>query len=237
MIDIVIMQPEESGNVGAIARSMANFGFSNLILVEPFCKIDEKAKCRAKHAQQILDKAKIVDKSYLKKYDVVVGTTSKLGGRYNVPRGCLTSKEFGEKLKTITNLKKRKMALLFGREGVGLTNKEVLECDMIVTIPSHKKYAALNLSHAVSIMLYEVFQAIGDTDNKIGSKIDPSTKKDLEIVDMRMNQVLDKLDFSTKEKKETQKIVWKKVFAKAMMNKREAFAVIGFFKKILDKLK
>ena len=37
MISIVLVEPKNSGNVGAIARAMANFGFSKLILVNPKC--------------------------------------------------------------------------------------------------------------------------------------------------------------------------------------------------------
>ena len=45
------------------------------------------------------------------------------------------------------------------------------------------------------------------------------------------NKILNGLDFSTKEKKETQKIVWKRVIGKALLTKREAFAIMGFLRK------
>ena len=48
-----------------------------------------------------------------------------------------------------------------------------------------------------------------------------------------MNKVLDKLEFSTKEKKDTQKKVWKRVIGKAMLTKREAFSVMGFLRKLI----
>lgn len=238
MIDIVLIKPEESGNVGAVARAMANFGFEKLVLVEPLCsKDDEDARCRAKHAQQILKNAKIVNTEHLKKYDYLIGTTSKLGGKYNIPRGSITSKQLAEKLsKEKIKNKKINIALVFGREGIGMTNEEIQWCDFIVSIPSSKNYPALNLSHACAILFYELFQVLGKEETKLAPVIQPATKKDMEIVLMRFNHVLDKLSFSTKEKKQTQKIVWKRVFSKALMNRREAFAVIGLFKKIKDKI-
>ena len=46
-------------------------------------------------------------------------------------------------------------------------------------------------------------------------------------------KILDKLEFSTPEKKDTQKKVWKRVFGKAMLTKREAFAVMGLLRKVV----
>jgi len=57
MIHVVLVEPEVSGNIGAVARAMKNFGFSNLILVNPKCRVDEEARNRAKHAQEVLKKA------------------------------------------------------------------------------------------------------------------------------------------------------------------------------------
>ena len=72
MITIILMEPEKSGNVGAVARAMTNFGFEKLVIINPKCKpLDDEAMRRAKHAQQILKKAKIAKKDILKKFDVV----------------------------------------------------------------------------------------------------------------------------------------------------------------------
>ena len=60
MIQIALVEPKTSGNVGAIARVMKNFGYSKLILVNPSCSIDQECKNRAKHAQDVLNKVKIV---------------------------------------------------------------------------------------------------------------------------------------------------------------------------------
>ena len=91
MIYIVLIEPEIEGNIGAIARSMKNFGLKNLILINP--KADhtsDEARCRAKHAQDILDNIKIKDISFLKTMDNVFGTTAKLGTEYNIPRTPIT---------------------------------------------------------------------------------------------------------------------------------------------------
>ena len=48
---------------------------------------------------------------------------------------------------------------VFGREGTGLKNHELSLCDATVTIPASEAYQTLNLSHAASIIFYELFNS------------------------------------------------------------------------------
>jgi tRNA/rRNA methyltransferase len=227
MITVVLVEPQEEGNVGAVTRAMANFDLNDLIIINPKCNhLAEDARRRAVHATKILENAKIKKSfSFLKKFDYVVGTTSQMGTDYNITRSPLLPDEFAKKLP-----KKSSAAIIFGRESTGLSNKELEMCDFIVTIPSSKKYHSLNLSHAANIIFYELYKINGK--NKITSHIPAATKKEKEIILLNFYKILDQTEFSTKEKKETQKLVWKKLFSKAMLTKREAFAVIGMLKKI-----
>ena len=120
--------------------------------------------------------------------------------------------------------------MLIGREGTGLNNKEISKCDFIVTIPSSSKYPTLNVSHAASVILYEIFKK--QDKKKSNEHIIPATKKEKQVMMSYFNKILNKIEFSTKEKKQTQKIVWKRLFGKAFLTKREAFAVIGFLRKL-----
>ena len=230
------MEIEHPGNLGAIARVMANFNLKNLVLINPKCKpSDEEARNRAKHAQDILKKAKII-KKIPTKYDYLIATTAKLGKDYNIPRSPLTTKEFAEKIKgmnkkSINNkTNKIKIGLLIGRECIGLTNEEVLAADFVVTIPSHKKYPTLNISQACTILFYEIFQTIGKDKNT--DPFNPITKKEKDLLLKNIDEIIDKVEFSTKGKKETQHKVWKRLINKAMLTKREAFAVFGLLKKL-----
>lgn len=231
MISIVLVEPENQGNIGAIARLIANFEFEKLILINPKCKIEEEAYNRAKHAQKILKKAKISDFSKLKKFDYLIGTTAKLGSDYNIPRCPVTPEQLAEKISKLE--KKTKIAILFGREGTGLTNEELKMCDFTVTIPGSKNYPTLNLSHAVGIILYELFKKL--SGDKRTEHIKSVSKREKDQIEKMFIEVLDKMTFSTPEKKETQKIVWKKIFGKSFLTKREAFAVMGFLKKLVKK--
>jgi len=227
MITIVLIGAKKSGNLGAIARAMANFDFSDIVLVDPKCKVTAiEAKKRAKHAGNVLSKAKIKKINYLNNFDFVIGTTSKLGSDYNIPRTPLSPEQLSDK---ISKIKNRKIALVFGREDSGLTNEEISLCDFLVTIPTSKKYPAMNLSHSVSVLLYELNKKLGKNKVAQYAVMDKTDKKHLL---KSINTALNSLPFRTKAKKETQKKLWKKLIGKSFLTKREAFALMGFFKKI-----
>ena len=73
---VVLVNPKTDGNVGAVARIMGNFGFKELWLVDP-CEITDEARKRAKHANHILDEARVVDSldEALDSVSMVVGTS------------------------------------------------------------------------------------------------------------------------------------------------------------------
>lgn len=226
MIKLVLVGIKNPGNLGAIARVMRNFGLKDLILINPECNpTDEEALYRAKHAKSILQKSKITDFNHLNKFDFVIGTTSKVGSDYNIPRVPITPEQFA-----LTINRMAKTAILIGRENHGLTNKELKLCDFIVTIPTSKEYPAMNISHAVAVLLYELFKS--SKKSKLGDTIIPMSKKDKEIILKKVDNILNKMYFATEQKRETQRKVWKRLITKAMLTKREAFALLGFLRKL-----
>jgi TrmH family RNA methyltransferase len=231
MIYIILIEPETEGNVGAVARVMKNFGFSRLVLINPKADIkSEETRNRAKHAQDILKNAEIAGWDYLDKMDYLVATTAKLGTDYNIPRSPMTPDQLAEKIDI-----KQKIGIVIGREGLGLTNEEIGKCDFVVSIPADTKYPTLNISHALGIILYELYKKCGKL--KSNSHIVVADKQYKDVLTKKTNELLDKLTFTTIEKKETQQIVWKRIFGKAMLTKREAFAVLGFLSKVNKKIK
>lgn len=227
MINIVLVEPEKPGNIGAVARVMANFEFENLFLVNPKCNhLDKESLDRASHAKNILEKAKIISFKELKKFDYKIATTAQLGTDYNVLRSPVNPEELIKIIKPKANI-----AIIFGRECNGLTNQEINQMDFIVTIPTSKKYQTMNLSHSVAIILYELFKQ----NENITSHIRPISQKELEQIEKMFNKLLEKVSFTTKEKKETQRKVWKRIISKSFMSKREAYAVMGLLKKLIEK--
>jgi TrmH family RNA methyltransferase len=217
--------------VGAVARAMANFGFLRLILVNPKCTLDDEAKKRAKHANFILDKSSKL-KSFeevKKKFDVVIGTSGVSCSDYNVPRSPVLCRNFPQKLKGVSG----KIALVFGSENGGLSVEQIKKCDFLVTIPTDKKYEIMNLSHAVSILLYELSRdAYSEELEK--DHILASTREKSELLKV-VDSLIEQEHFRTDNERITQELVWRRFVGKAMLTRREAFSIIGFLKKLKKK--
>ena len=234
MLCVVLVEPETPGNIGSVARIMKNFCFRQLLLINPKCNyLDGEAYGRAMHARDILKKAVVVkDFSYLKKFDYVIGTTAALGSDYNVLRSPITPDKLAQQLsQRLGSNRKTSIALVFGREGTGLTSKEIGNCDLIVTIPASKKYRALNLSHAVAIVLYEMFKPSKSV--KLTSHIPFASRHDKEIAMSMINVILASMDFAIGSKKETQRMVWSRLISKSFLTRREMYALLGFLRKII----
>ncbi|AJF61710.1 TPA: RNA methyltransferase [Candidatus Woesearchaeota archaeon] len=234
MITVVLVRPETQENIGFIARAMKNFELDRLLIIKPGCDPKgERAMVVSKHAREILEKAAVKDYAYFselkKNFDIVVGTTSVLGSDYNIPRTPLTPEEFVSKIDGSQNI-----ALVFGNEGDGLSNDEIKRCNFVITIPSAKTYSALNISHAASIIFYELYKKFGQ--NKVNSHIERISKKQKEVMMQKIESIISGLQFTTERKKETQKITWDKILDQAMMSKREAFVIMGLFRKIDEKI-
>lgn len=229
MISVVLLEPESPGNIGSVARIMANFNFTKLILVNPQCNhLDLEAVKFAKHGIPILKKAKVAQKTELSKFHTVIATTSKLGTDYNIPRSPISPEQLSKK--PIFKIKNN-IALLFGRESKGLFNDELNLADFIVTIPTSRKYPALNLAQSVNIILYELFKS----RPSVSSHIQFASKAEKDQIGKMIKNILDILDFKTPSKKKTQQVIWRRIIGKSFLTKREAFAVMGFLRKLLEK--
>ena len=150
---IVLVNPEHDGNIGAVARSMLNFGITDLRVVGRSGEWSEEARNRAKNAQTVLDSAKFGNSFADATNDcsVVIGTSGKReDGDKTAMRHFLLPEELPERLSGTDG----RVAMVFGPEGKGLLNEQLRMCDLLVTIPTWEGYPILNLSHAVSIICF-----------------------------------------------------------------------------------
>jgi len=153
---IVLLNPQTDGNIGAVARSMLNFGFTDLRIVGRTRNWSDETRNRAKNAQTVLDNARCIDslQDAVSDCSVVVGTSGKRedGGK-TAMRHFLLPDELPSRLSGIEG----KVAIVFGPEGKGLLNEELSQCDLLVTIPTWEGYPILNLSHAVTVICFSWF--------------------------------------------------------------------------------
>jgi TrmH family RNA methyltransferase len=153
LIRVVLVEPEGEYNVGFIARLCRNFDVKELYIVKPKCDLEQAKNFSAK-GLEYLSKAKIVNNlnEALQGVDVSLSTSSIADSQGDMLRKSVTPEEaakaFGD----------RHVALVFGRESVGLTREEIEMTDFLVHIPATPDYPVLNLSHAVGILLYEFWK-------------------------------------------------------------------------------
>lgn len=226
-LSVVLVEPEEAGNVGFVARTMKNFGFSKLFLIAPKCDLDE-AKKFAKHAaQDVLSGAKILKDfgSARKRFKYLIGTTALRGGEYNVLRSHLTPRGLASRPLPAG------AAIVFGREGPGLTNEEVRKCDLLVSIPSSNIYPTLNVSHATAVVLYELFLAGGDFE-----PLETASPKTTKAVVGNFSKLLEKCTLP-EEKKRIKLDILRRVLGKSMLTEREAHGLAGAFRKMRHALR
>ena len=227
---VILVEPKYSGNVGSVARCMKNFGVSELYLVNP-CKLDDPAYVMAMHAKDILDRAKIFPSfdEALESVDLAVATTSVIEEhRKACLRKAYTLKEFVEEMKDFNG----KVGLFFGREDYGLYNEEIKKCDILVNIPTSKEYPSLNLSHAVGIVLYELFSYRFDRRVKDRNVGVTEKKKMVEF----LNQVLDLINYPT-HKREKAEITFRRALGRAKLTELEYHTMMGIMSEIIEKLR
>lgn len=229
-IYIVFVECETPGNIGFLARTMANFGLKNLVLINPPTLTNE-AYYQATHGKYIVENAKIFptlnDFYQSQRVDFKVASTGMAGGSYNLSRIPLRPEELGKSM-NVSN----KIAILFGREGNGLTNKEIEECDICVSIPTDPTYPIMNISHAAAIIFYEMFKNKHDFGVK---GLDESTDLEKEYLIKDMEELIDSLDIPNHKKRNGLK-TFNNIVSRAFITGREAHTLKGILRRLKMKL-
>jgi len=152
-IHFVLVEPKESGNIGASARAMKNMGFKNLALINPVAFLNDEGRRMACNDGDVLEKAKVYGsfREAIKDKSLIIGTTRRIGKK----RGLVLPLKDGIK-RAITASKKNRVSILFGREDKGLSNKEAEECGFLITVPADSLSPSLNLAQSVLLVAYEL---------------------------------------------------------------------------------
>jgi tRNA/rRNA methyltransferase len=227
---IILVNPRNDGNVGAVVRSMGNFGLKELYLVSP-CEITEEAYKRAKHAGNILRQAKVVESldQALEGCDLVVGTSGIVtAGEKHYVRIPLSPREFAERVKGYDE----SVAILFGPEDTGLLQEDLMRCDILVNIPSSEGYPILNLSHAAIIIMYELFQV---KPKKAGGPR-PTNEQEREKLLLFFDDLLDAVDYPDFRRERT-KVMFRRLMGRAIPTKWEFHTIMGVLGDAAKKIK
>lgn len=154
---IVLISPQEPGNVGGAARVLKNFGAGGLRVVAPRCEVNSPdARRFSSGAAEILRGAPIYDslEDAIADCQLAIGLSG-VGGKHHkldcidlVPETLLRGRESIEKC-----------ALVFGREDRGMTGDEMEKCSFLWSLPTQQDFPSLNLAQAIGITLAAVAEA------------------------------------------------------------------------------
>ncbi len=153
---MVLVEPRNPLNIGAVARAMSNFGFSELRLVKPYEVAFHEVRS-AVRSHYILEKAQVYSSVAEAVADagLVVGTTAAAKRDLHVPL---------YRLETAASILREQagdtqVALLFGSEKFGLSNEQMSHCHWLLRIPTREEHGSMNLGQAAAICLYELRRA------------------------------------------------------------------------------
>lgn len=154
-IRIVVLRTRHGKNLGGVARALNNFGLPSLVLADLGDVDWTDARQMAVRSTHILEQAKRSPdlRSAVEGCTWVVGTTMRAipGSR------ALTPQEVAREMAARSD--EEDLALVFGEERVGLTNRDLLHCHDISVIPTTAALPSLNLAQAVMIYAWELFRA------------------------------------------------------------------------------
>jgi tRNA/rRNA methyltransferase len=199
---IVLVEPQLGENIGAAARAMANFGLSRLRLVKPLQGWpNEKARVMAAGADRILDGATLFDtlNDAIADCSFVLATTAR---NHDQAKRVVSAEAAASEMATRVAAGEN-VAIIFGRERIGLENHEVALADRIVTLPVNPAFASLNLAQAVVIVAYEWFKSAtgAQLPFSMPEKSPPARKQQLDAFFSDLEHELERVEFFRPEEK------------------------------------
>jgi len=231
-IRVVLVGPEYQQNIGYCCRVMKNFGFTELFIVSPDCKIGQEAVMYSKHAADLLSSAKIVKslEEATKGCSIIVGTTAIQNISRDITRDYILPEELAHQFKG----RKAKIALLMGREGTGLNREELQKCDIVVRIEGNPDYATLNISHALAVVLYELSKDKFRSSSKPKSLEEFMGENEKKLLLKYFNSLVDTCNRGIKSPG-TIKLSFKRILARGVKSKVEALALLTLLKNIKNR--
>jgi TrmH family RNA methyltransferase len=192
---------------------------SDLEPLQPRQSPQDAATARASAAEDVLDRARVVDTlpDALADCHTVAGATARsrtIGWPTLLPRECaerLAAEGAGGTA-----------AAVFGPEKSGLTNDDLDRCHALLTIPTVPGFSSLNLGMAVQVLCYELRMAVLDDGAVVAGRETPlASGEDLERFYRHLEQVVTASGFLDPENPRHLMRRLRRLFARAEPDRNE----------------
>jgi TrmH family RNA methyltransferase len=235
---VVLVEPRNPLNIGAAARAMSNFGFSEMRLVNPYHVAFREAKSAVK-SQHVLRAAREYASLAEAVADcaLVVGTTSRGPRALEHP---LRRLEQGGRLILKRLASKQPVALLFGSEKFGLSNDAMSYCHWLMRIPTREEHGSMNLGQAVAVCLYELARTPPQTLARSAfakpAVKPPAKAEDLERITMLLEEVLDASGYVHAPVEASTRLKLRRLVRRMELRQHDAAVWLGMLRQIRWKL-
>jgi tRNA/rRNA methyltransferase len=231
-IRIVLCRPSHPGNIGSTARAMKNMGLKDLRLVAPLRYPAPEAEWLAAGAVDVLQGARV----HADLREAIDDCVAAYGLTARPREWSLAVKSARDAAPdAIARAASGPVAFVFGNETAGLTNEELLACQVLVHIPANPDYTSLNLAQAVQVVAYELRNAAGAGDVPPPRAEKPATVDDLEALYAHLEKLAADTGFFDPAEPKRLRERFRRMFSRASLEREEVNILRGLLKALTQK--
>ncbi|MDQ3282399.1 MAG: RNA methyltransferase [Acidobacteriota bacterium] len=226
---IILVEPQQAGNVGAAARVMKNFGFDDLWIVGQHPDLLPVSSWWASGADDLLERAHFAPTlaGAIADAHLTVATTSMRGRTSPVS---FSARSLGERFASMSE--NQTLALVFGREDSGLTREELALCQHTAAIPTNDVFPTMNLAQSICVFCYELSSIVPAPQAR-----ELPDAASIERMHQRARQLLLEAGFLHENNPDRIYDDLRAIVARADLDAREATIVLGIIRQIEWKIR
>ena len=227
---MVLVSVRNPLNIGAAARALANFGFDDLRLVDPY-DVAFREAVSAVGGVQVLRNARVYATvaDAVGDCSLVLGTTA---GQHRVPQQTVERLEAGT---AAAQSHGGRVALLFGSEKFGLSNEDMSFCHGLIRIPTSPETPSMNLGQAVAVCLYEMIRSDTEAGNQEPGPVPAIKGTDAEQITRMLLEVLEKSGYTNRITSVSTEQKIRRWIRRMRIGRRDAPLLLGILRQILWK--
>jgi TrmH family RNA methyltransferase len=210
---------------------VANFGFSDLRLVDPYDAAFREA-VSAVGGAHVLQNARVFATlaEAVSDCSLVLGTTA---AQHRVPQQTVERLEAGM---AAARSHAGRVAILFGSEKFGLSNEDMSFCHGLLRIQTSPETPSMNLGQAVAVCLYELVRESAPEAIAASGRPAPGvTGKDTEQITRMLIDVLEKSGYTNRITSTSTEQKVRRWIRRLRIGTRDAALLLGILRQILWK--
>jgi TrmH family RNA methyltransferase len=240
-LSVVLVGARNPSNIGAAARAMHDFGFSDLRVVNEYGASFEAAQLEAKSAvaaSEVMENARLFASvaEAVADCQVVVGTTA-IGER-EMRQVVEPLRVTAPKMAAALQGSEERVALLFGSEKTGLTNEQLSHCSLLTTIPMYQpegaRHLSMNLGQSVAVCLYELAREGFEGARELPVKHEAAaTGDDRERLTQLLLDAMHAVGYTRRYPQNASETLVRQLAQQLGVSHREAMTWMGFLRQVL----